>query len=188
MGTVARPLRLKLLEPGRRPMLTLAVEFCCVAVTVPSSVPSSSWPFRYTCNVRRRSVVDAGDEVPGVGLQRGRPVAEHLPPELLVSLNPIVRGPRSTVVSSWIADLGARSLGDDRCIVEGTPRVDPRADGHAPVSCSAAGLPSSTKSLTPSSSPHRVAARPPGRPVRQRAGEPVARASAAVVPDPSLKA
>ena len=35
---------------GRWPMLTLAVEFCCVAVTVPTSMPSSSWPFRYTCN------------------------------------------------------------------------------------------------------------------------------------------
>ena len=45
-----RPLWLKLLEPGRRPMLTLADEFCWVAVTVPSSVPSSSWPFRYTCS------------------------------------------------------------------------------------------------------------------------------------------
>ena len=27
---------------GRRPMLTLAVEFCCVDVTVPTQAPSSS--------------------------------------------------------------------------------------------------------------------------------------------------
>ena len=37
------------------------------------------------------------------------PYRNMLPPELLVSLKPIVRGPRSTVVSSWIADLATRA-------------------------------------------------------------------------------
>ena len=36
----------------RRPMFTLLAEFCWDAVTVPTRLPLSSWPLRYTFMVR----------------------------------------------------------------------------------------------------------------------------------------
>ena len=185
-----RPLKLKLLPVGRRPMLTLADEFCCVEVTVPTSVPSSSWPFRYTCSCGRRRVVDPGHVVPGVGLQRGRPVPEHLAARAVRQLEPDRARPPIDRRVELIADLAARTLGDDRRVINRERRrVDPRAHRHAPRQLQRVGLPSSTKSFTPSS-----CTAPALRPVPHVAPfvnvpvSPFPDASAAVVPDPSLNA
>ena len=88
-----------------------------------------------------RRVVDAGDVVPGVGLQRGCAVADHVAAGAVGELEADVRGPRVGGGVELVADLGAGPLGDDRRIVSGERgRVDPGADGHAPGELQGRGI------------------------------------------------
>ena len=90
----------------------------------------------------RRGVVDPGDVVPGVGLQRRGAVAEHLAAGALVSLKPIVRGPVSMVVSSWkptwppsrLDTIAASSAGNALELIQALTVM-------LPVNCRAVGLP-----------------------------------------------
>ena len=110
-------------------------------------------------------------------------------PELLVSLNPMVRGPGPWSCRAG-TDLGARPLRDDRRVVGGNAAELIQAlTVMLPVSCRPVGLPRFTKSSLPSRLtavpylPTLQVAPPVSVPVR-----PCPEASAAVVPAPSSKA
>ena len=126
---------------------------------------------------RRRSVIDAGHEVPGVRLQRRRPVPEHGAARAVRQLETDRARPPVDGGVELIADLGARTLGDDRRIIaRERRRVDPGAHGHAPrqlQQCRIAQLDKIVHAVQQQST--RIAARPPGRPVRQRARQPAPR-------------
>ena len=78
----------------------------------------------------RRGIVYAGDVVPGVGLQRRRPEAEHLSTGAVGQLEADRSRPGIDRRVELKADVDP--LGDDRGIIaRECGGVDPRADGHA---------------------------------------------------------
>ena len=80
----------------------------------------------------RGRVVDAGDIIPGVGLQRRRPVAEHVPAGAVGQLE---ADPARAGVDGGVeleAGLAAGAFGDDGRVVAGERAgVDPGTDRHA---------------------------------------------------------
>ena len=125
----------------------------------------------------RRRVVDPGDVVPGVGLQRGRPIPEHVAARAVRQLEPDRARPPIDRRVELVADLTTRTLGDDRRVVAGERRrVDPRTHGHAPRQLQQRRIPQLDK-VVHAIEQHRtrVPARPPRRPVRQRPRQPTPR-------------
>ena len=137
----------------------------------------------------RDRVVDAGDIIPGVGLQRRRPVAEHVPAGAVGQLEAdparagVDRGVELEADSpSRLETMAASSPGNALELIQALIVM-------LPVICSAVGLPRLTKSLTPSSRtplPFLPAANT--GPLVSVPVRPWPVASAVVGPDVSLKA
>ena len=125
----------------------------------------------------RRRVVDPRDVVPGVRLQRGRPIPEHVAARAVRELEPDRARPPIDRRVKLITDLATRTLGDDRRIIDRERRrVDPRTHGHAPRQLQQRRIPQLDKVVhTIQQHRTRVPARPPPRPVRQRPRQPTPR-------------
>ena len=89
-----------------------------------------------------RRVVDAGHVVPGVRLQRRRPVPEHLASGAAGELEADRARPAIDRRIQLEADLATGALGDDgRVVAREGCGVDPGADGHAAGQLERRGVP-----------------------------------------------